>query len=299
MAHREGHNDLITNLKSEDTNSRDERAQPLLYKFLKLLSKTSDLPKLLQENPKPLIYPLEGFGLIWSAKSGSKALMFWFFCRVGLLDAARCYPEPDDPKVHQFRTQMIASDLYRQWLATCDPKTLKWLRVIRNPYNRAVSSFKQVLLGYEHLAEGLRLSIAEQGLSFAEFLDYLLVSDIANSDAHLRQQWHPIEDHVSLYRVINLDKVSLLPALDQFESQLGLTPVKSEAREDLLAEWKRDSSRYQKSLKGSNEDCSVVRFRRRRPSEHFPSYEAFLNPATRRKIERIYAKDFAAYADFL
>ena len=268
-------------------------------KLLSLLYKKPDLLKLLRKEPTPLIYPLEGFGLIWSAKSGSKALMFWFFCRLGLLDAACCYPEPGRPKPHEFRSQLIASDSYRQWLVTCDPMTLRWLRVIRNPYNRAVSSFRHVLRDYEHLAECLRLSIAEQGLSFAEFLDYLLGIDIANCDAHFCQQWHPIEEHVSLHKVINVDKESTLPAIDEFETQLALTPVNPKAREDMLAQWQQDLRRYHKSLERPNQDFSAVRFRRRQSGDQFPSYEAFLNADTRRKIERIYAKDFAAYADFL
>ena len=119
-----------------------------------------------------------------------------------------------------------------------------------------------MLCDYEHLAQCLRLSIAEQGLSFAEFLDYLLVIDIANCDDHFRQQWHRIEEHVLLHRVINVNKESLLSALDEFERQLALTPVKPKEREDMLSQWRQTSSKYH-SLERPNHDFSAVRFRRR------------------------------------
>jgi hypothetical protein len=220
-----------------------------------------------------------------------------------MLEQARIYPQPGRPKPHEFRNRVLSeSPDYKRWLMTCDPASLKWLRIIRHPYNRTVSSYRHALgKGYEDrkIEKCLRLSIPDRGLSFDEFLDYLLAIDVADCNNHHRQQWHPIEGYVTPYKVVNLDKETLLPALDAFDTEIGLTPVSPETREGMLAEWQRESRRHHKRLETANQDCTEIRFTRADAKGPWPGYEAFLDADARHKIERIYAKDFAAYADFL
>jgi hypothetical protein len=257
---------------------------------------------LLYVQPAPLINLPDGFGVLWSAKSASKAVMFWFLTRLGLLEQALVYPEPGGPKPHNFREDVLSQTAdYRRWRKTCDPATLKWLRIIRNPYSRAVSSYRHALsFGYEDnkIKTCLGLSVADRGLSFQEFLDYLLMVDIANCNNHHRQQWHPIESHVTPYKVVNLDKEDLLIALDTFDTEIGLPPVSPETREGMLISWQRESRRHHKRTERVD-DCYARVFTRAEAKEALPGYSGFLNAETRSKIERIYVKDFAVYAGYL
>jgi hypothetical protein len=263
----------------------------------------SSVSDLLKDPPEPLINPLEGFGVLWSAKSGSKAAKFWYFARIGLLGEAAEFPEPGRPRPHQFQREVVNNlAFYKEWLENTDPTRLAWLRVIRDPYNRAVSSYRHALRhGYENsrIKHCLGLKIAERGLSFVEFLDYLLAIEITDCNLHHSQQWHPIEQHVALRKIVNLDKEQLLDALEAFEKELGLAPLDPETRERMLVEWGRDSKRYHKRLDAEASSSADVIFTPDEAGGAWPSYEAFLSHDTRRKIEQIYAKDFAAYADFL
>lgn len=303
MVHTEGHTDPASASKSEDQKSSNSPPRT---------SDTRSAAELLCMQPAPLIDPQAGFGVLWSAKVGSKAILSWFFCRIGQLEEARNYPEPGRPRVHQFRNRvLLESSEYKQWLKTCDPTKLKWLRIIRNPYTRAVSSYRHALgsrSGYEDrkIKEVLNLSVPDRGLSFQEFLDYLLAIDVASCNNHHRQQWHPIEAHVTPHKVVNLDKDSMLPALDAFEKEIGLQPVSPEAREKLLSSWEHEARRHHTRTEEVEDSASIVFTRQeakprkgQKPEKTLPSYASFLNADTRRKIERIYAKDFDAYGDYL
>jgi hypothetical protein len=179
---------------------------------------------------------------------------------------------------------------------------LRWLRIIRDPYNRAVSSYRHALgRGYEDekIQETVGISVAERGLSFNEFLDYLSRIDITTCDNHHMQQWHPLEEYVALTKVINLDKDSLLPALDAFATDIGLPPMKEEMRAIMLADWEHESRRHHKASQVPDTGVADIRFSREQTSGSWPDYAAFLTKETRDKIEHIYAKDFAAYGAFL
>ena len=138
-------------------------------------TRKSKFATLLLHEPEPLVYPPAGFGVLWSAKSGSKAITYWFLCRQDLLEQAEAYPN---------RPRKAVRDMAHQdeWLASCDPLSLNWLRIIRNPYLRAVSSYRHALRhGYEdkRIERVMKFSIEDSGLSFSEFLDYLLRIDIS------------------------------------------------------------------------------------------------------------------------
>jgi len=253
----------------------------------------------LKWRPPPLINRTERFGVLWSGKAGSMAVTFWFLARLGLLDAARQYGR----NPHNYRIDVLLKDpTYQAGVAACDPAALRWLRIIRSPYKRAVSSYRHVVRhGFDdaEIEKHLSISIPESGLSFQEFLDYLLAIDVVTCNVHYRQQWHPLEARVVPRRVVNIDEENLLAALDAFESDLGLPPLAPATRATLLAELERESTRHHKPL-DMNDSVAETRFRRSDSEGNWPGYEMFLtNEAARRKIERIYAKDFAAYANFL
>ena len=136
-------------------------------------------------------------------------------------------------------------------------------------------------------------------MSFAEFLDYLLSINISLCNKHHAEQWHPIEEHLTLRKVINIDIESLIEALEAFEREIGLEPLAPHIRARMLEEWARDSKRFHKRLEADTGVHTETRFTRDETGGAWPGYEAFLSSDARRKIEQIYAKDFAAYADFV
>jgi hypothetical protein len=179
---------------------------------------------------------------------------------------------------------------------------MQWLRVIRNPYRRAVSSYRHAL-GHQYEDEKVRdalgLSIADRGLAFDEFLDYLRMIDIAACNKHHAQQWHPLEAHVILRSVINLDKEDLVEGLEAFEKAIGAKPLSPDAKRRMLEALAQDSGRYSKPLSCDPGSHVATRFTRTQALVSWPNYDAFLTSDARRKIEQIYAKDFEAYAAFL
>ena len=177
-----------------------------------------------------------------------------------------------------------------------DPRKLAWVRVIRDPYKRAVSIFRHVLR-YSHnnnsFRQDLGLDLSQDSLSFDSFLSKLEDVDITAGEVHFREQRHPLERSIHPTRIINADKEPLLDALLDFA-----TPTQ-DVRLDLDAEISRISS-FHHARRGLNHgDVSKTPFKMPFISQDWPEYESFLNDSTRRKIERIYAADFSAYSEFL
>jgi len=248
----------------------------------------------LKQSPVPLLFPPGGFGLIWSAKSACTTSILWFFAVAGFLEEALAF----DSWPHQYRTELLPkTDRYRTWLVSSDPRKLAWVRVIRDPYKRAVSSFRQDLRYPDakncHFRQELGLGLRQDSLSFDSFLSRLEDLDITICDNHFRQQRHPLEHSIRPARVVNADREPLLNALLAFASPA------QEVRQQLEGEISRISS-FHHARRGLNHgDVSKKRFRIPYVSQDWPEYESFLNASTRRKIERIYAVDFSAYSDFL
>jgi hypothetical protein len=224
------------------------------------------------------------------------AVTWWFLARLGLLDGARQLA----PNPHHYRLDVLLKDPdYRNSVATCDPTELSWLRILRDPYNRSVSSYRHVLRhGFDdvEIEQKINVTITDSGLSFAEFLAFLESIDIAKCNVHYRQQWHPLEEHVAIRRLVNIDQENLLEGLDAFESDLGLAPLLPDTRASLLAALNTESVRHHTSRETGVGNHFAIRMTRDEANGHWPTYDAFLSGDARRALERIYARDFAAYA---
>lgn len=198
---------------------------------------------------------------------------------------------------HEYRLSVLPTlPLYQEWIADCDPNSIRWIRVIRDPYKRAVSSYRHALsFGYENagIEHALGLKVEERGLSFDEFLDYLSLIDVSSCDEHHRQQVNPLERWVRLDRVINADRGPLLEFL------YGIAEPRLEVRTRLSDEIAKVAGHHHSRRTDKYLDFAEVVLPPPSPQAEWPDYEAFLNAGTRRKIEQIYAKDFEVYAAFL
>lgn len=248
-----------------------------------------------RHEPRPLLLGDGRIGIIWSAKSACTTVLLWYLWHRDLLQAARAY----DIWPHRFRNEVLYSDeIYRGWADQADGDGWTWLRVIRDPYKRAVSSYRHALRhGYEDGNMSRRLQQPrDAGYSFDSFLDHLLTIDVATCNLHHRQQLHPAERLIAPSRVVNADKVDLMQSL--MEIGAALAPPR-EPVEALHAAVAGIGGWHNTRPSPVDRDVSAVALTRSDAAGEWPDYACFLNNSTRAKIARIYALDLSRYAAFL
>ncbi len=234
-------------------------------------------------------------GIVWSAKSACTTVLLWYLWHRDLLHAARAHHNWP----HRFRNERLYSDeAYRTWAGQADGNGWTWLRVIRDPYRRAVSSYRHALRhGYEDGNMSRRLKRSrDAGYSFEEFLDHLLGIDITICNLHHRQQFHPVERLVTPSRVVNADKVDLVQSLVEIGAGLA-TP--REPLEALHAAVATIGGWHNTRPSSVDRDVSAVALTQTDAAGEWPSYQCFLTKSTRAKVAKIYALDLSRYAAFL
>jgi hypothetical protein len=259
-----------------------------------------DMATLLLEprrEPRPLLLGSARLGIIWSAKSACTTVLLWYLWHRNLLQAARAY----GAWPHKFRNGVLYSDeTYRMWASQAEAGGWTWLRVIRDPYKRTVSSYRHAVLnGYEDrkMARRLKRPIPEGGgYSFEEFLDYLLRIDVSICNLHHKQQFHPLEERVTPRRIINVDRDDLMQALAAIDAELERPQEPVEALRAAVAEI---GSAHHARYLSSGRDFSAVALTRQDAVGEWPAYACFLNDSTREKIAKIYAVDLGRYSAFL
>lgn len=263
----------------------------------------TDLRRLLQPDAAlapPFVNWPKRFGVIWSAKSGCTQALLWFLAHCGLLRAAAFYSFWP----HNFREQVVyRSETYHSWLRECDLAEMRWVRVIRDPFKRAVSSYRHILLtAYEDERISAQLGRAvtkASGYSFMEFLTYLSANDLTCCDIHYIQQYNPIEKHV-LPIVINIDQGDADSAFAAAERTLGLPPLPRHEARTLREERARIAALlHAQRAEASGADMANERFNAETSLGQWPDYSAFLTEETRNLVSTLYAADYDAYGEYL
>jgi hypothetical protein len=244
-------------------------------------------------DPRPLISAETGIGLIWSAKSACTTSVIWFFAVSGHLGRATEF----DPWPHEYRDHVLRhSPDYLRSLAAVRRAELRWVRVIRDPYKRAVSSYRHALRhGYAdaEIAQRLGRPVDGRGFSFAEFLSYLETLDLTACDPHHLLQRHQLEDWVEPTRVINADKEPLLEALLAVEDPGAAARIKiQEAIAAIPPE-------HRARRVNGHGDYQERIFTRADTAGEWPDYPAFLTPKTTERIAALYRTDLLAYSAYL
>jgi len=249
--------------------------------------------RLMQANPVPLIHPDARMIVIFSPKSACTSVVLWFLHQLGVSDKAFRYGG-----VHGYRSQVyLRSSLYRDALKQ-DLSDFRVVRVVRDPFDRAASSFRHVqrtgmadayfsaLLGRDDIAAGV---------SFREFLDLLEHMDLTTCNPHYRIQRHPVEDKLKVTHLINISTEDLFARLNEVEAALGL-PVTDFATLSWLH--RKDMKRSQFNAKMEVTDAYDMRLTRVQARwSPWPPYSALLTPPARERIARLYAADIAAYGE--
>ena len=252
----------------------------------------------ISDGPRPLLNGDKKLTVLWSPKSACTTVYVWFSHLSGFAQEVRDYAAwPHRHRVEQYQV----SKLYAESLEG-DLDANQVLRIIRDPYGRAVSIYRHALqtdFADKELGRyqgGRHDSVT--GYSFQDFLDFVATLNMAKVDIHFRPQFHPYEGTRTPDRIVNISKQNLFTELNSFEAQLGWTPTRFEELNWLHdLEGKRKAK--QEPMAGEALDEAV--FNRKMVSKlgQFPSYEQLLTSAAREKIAQIYKVDFDAYGKFL
>jgi len=255
--------------------------------------------RLLDLRTKPLFDPDHRLMVIWSPKSACTATTIWFYRQAGLYDVAKAL----DTWPHRYRLRVYErSEMWRRG-RNDDLSKYRIIRVIRDPYQRAISSYRQALR-YGYLDDRMRRFAgrpidAEAGYSFDEFLDCIGERDLAamTSNAHHAVQMHPVEWLRRPTDVINISKQDLFSELNRIEAEMGL-PHTDFAAISWFHSTESGSRKSRPQSFGGPADTQRL-LRSAAAEGPWPIAEELLTETARAKIRRLYAVDFKAYAPYL
>jgi hypothetical protein len=257
------------------------------------IGRSRNIVRLLQQSPQPLIVPDARLIVVFSPKSACTSVVIWTLHHLGKMQEARAYN--DWP--HRYRTDVYYhSPQYREAVRR-DLTGFRVLRVVRDPFDRAVSSFRHAQrfgLADNEFAELLgRKNVAEAGVSFRDFLDLLERLDLRTCNEHFRLQRHPVEAVLPVTHLINISTDDLFTRLNQVESDLGLR-VTDFAQLDWIHALDTRRNRFGAVLDAADAYAQpFTQWQARRGP--WPRYEALLTPAACERVARLYAVDIAAY----
>lgn len=247
--------------------------------------------KALRAVERPLVHPTQRFVVVFSAKSACSTVVIWFLHTLGLALQARAYSEwPHHYRIDRYYglPQVQAA---RESLG---PDDVKVLRVVRDPIDRAGSSFRHALgTGYarQSILDTLGIDTDRDGLSLARFIDFLEREDLSRCDPHHRRQKHALERVRRPDRTINASRTDLFEGLNAFERDLGL-PVT--VFDDLT--WVRElqATRVPHSVALPGDPYRMVLTRQQAQRGPWPT--GLLTPEARERLARLYAEDIALYS---
>ena len=167
--------------------------------------------------------------VMWSPKAACTTVVSWAFQHNGLLQEALGF----NPWIHCYRLHHYQkTERYLRRLRHFGQHARYVVKVVRNPFDRAVSSFIHAYRNdYEDLA--LREILGrpvdrERRFSFREFVELLERSDLNRCNAHHRLQSTPLERHVVFelkpHRIIKIED-GLERALSDIERKFNLPPT--------------------------------------------------------------------------
>ena len=247
---------------------------------------------ILKAQPRILINTDKKFVVFWSAKSGSTFILKWFLFHVGLLEQAKKHSS----WIHDYRQVLYHSEKY---LKTLNQPLENWrefrtLKLVRNPFPRAVSSYIHCLYMIKTNIESAILLMTRNGseklkekYSFAEFIERLEEVDIMKCNMHWRSQIHRAETGKNF-------KIKFLVKLENAHNRLP----KIENRLNLKTS---NLSLFSKSIHHNRvKEASSSEFIGNIPFDDSvrldtPSYGNFYNKILKQKIVKIYLKDFEQY----
>ena len=247
---------------------------------------------ILKAQPRILINADKKLVVFWSAKAGSTFILKWFLFHAGLLEQAKKHSS----WIHDYRQTLYHSEKY---LKTLNQPLEGWrkfrsLKLVRNPFSRAVSSYIHCLYMIKINIESAILLMTrnrseklKEKYSFAEFVERLEEVDIMKCNMHWRSQIHKAEigKNFKLNFLVKLENAH--NRLPKVENRLNLKPS--------------NLSNFSKSIHHNQvKEGSSFEFIGNTPFDDSvrldtPNYKGFYNKTLKQKIVKIYLKDFDQY----
>jgi|GEM_PF-584329 len=245
--------------------------------------------KIIKLGPGPLFSNKPKMALFWTPKSGCTFATKWFFYQIGILEKALKYNRFGF--VHKYRGKVFYKKVEDAEIIQdiLDGKEVPIIKVVRNPYIRAVSSYTHaVKTGYddEGISKFLGKQITEKdSFSFREFLNYLESINLRTANNHHGLQVH-ISEELGLVKpnyVVKLE--NSFEELRQVEIELGLRA--SDLKK--LAE-----SPHHTKKEETDEFCGDKRFLKGKNTA-FPNTINFYDDELKERVAKLYRVDFEAY----
>lgn len=242
------------------------------------------------QKPIPLIDKDRGLAVFFSAKSGCTFVSKWFFYQNNHIQKALTF----HPFIHQYRNKVYKKSKHfeeskKDFIRKKGKGYLK-IKVVRNPFERAVSSYVHFLvmikLRDREIRKDFDITFKEIRHSFSEFLDLIKELDIENCNIHWRQQYQVIEDKMDIDYIVDLKKST--DKLQEIETLQGLKPSKN--IESLVHS--KHHTKKKKSL--DHVFCGNRRFTFKVKNSR-PAYSCFYNEEIEKKVIEIYKADFEKY----
>lgn len=255
---------------------------------------------------EPLIDHQTNLLVYWSRRSACTSVYAWFSAFAGFGQELRdFYLEATRHArvgLHQHRINFFnRSEFYAKGLAI-EPSQLFAIRVLRDPFERAVSIYRHALAtGFADedvfKLSGIRVT-KEEGFSFRAFLSTVDKLDMNNCDKHYTPQTSIAEIVRKPDHIINISKTNMFTELNKIVLSRGMKPVDLDELSWLHSIEKRRRARTQ-PLEGDNLDMQAFGRMAAIGEKPFPSYGQLLTQDARDRIRKIYDVDFENYAAYL
>ena len=243
--------------------------------------------ELVREPNHPLHWPDRRLGLLWSAKGGCTLAVKWFFYQLGLLDEALEYSS----WIHHYRVRVFChSEQYREGVQRAARGGFRYIKVVRNPYQRAVGSFLHLVKTHgardfhqpvdEYLGRNL-----DDGIRFREFVDFLETINLHGCDIHYRVQQHALERE-------GLIKANYLLRLGELERELPALERRLGLKQAPLSEL--GQSHHHTVSNESREFCGESLLTLSEEGQ-YPPYQSFYNEELAQRVAALYSCDFELY----
>lgn len=288
------------------TTAERQDMQGLARFFLQPVGRAKKLPRLMVRRLCGRRAPLHGaefpLVLLLTEKAGCTSLTKWFLFHVGKLDEATRY----HPWVHRYRLNVLYQQpgYYWQALRLLVFPSKPVIKLVRNPYDRAVSSYLSTLSNAHgsnarswaiDLVAAIRAHAGKPpapvpAMSFRDFVRFLAVNGTERSDVncHVACQYMAGEE-ARLDRIIKLER--FVEEIRRLEAEFKLPESPLDRITKSGHHRTRDRLEDPVSAVGPDLEFTSQQIR----NGNSPLYEAMYDDETRRLVRECFAADFRAY----
>jgi GT2 family glycosyltransferase len=230
------------------------------------------------------------FAMLFSEKSACTSAVIWFCHTLGLADEARAYSEWP----HDYRLEVLNHPDARLYPHSVPLDGYTILQIVRDPFERAASSFRHAV-GSRYADKTIKMKIgvdvANDGLSFTQFIDFLAKENLRFCNPHHRVQSYSIAPGRFADVVINISRQDLYQELNAFEVRMGM-PLTDFANLAWVHELQKTRSPTLVDM-GPNPDQIALTVTQ---AQRGPWPKGLLTERARRRIQTLYADDIARYS---